>query len=53
MSSSDVLKLIQILEHALHDVGARRNKSASSLPKPLVGDNGSGLNLHQSFAKED
>ena len=52
MSSSDVLKLIRILKHAPHDVGARHNKSATFLPKPLVGDNGSGMHVHQSLAKE-
>src|SRR6202012_6042545 len=44
MSSSDVLKLIQektrvtgLLKFALHNVGARHNKSVTFMPKPLVG----------------
>src|ERR1700742_7493 len=43
---------VQILKYALHNVGARHNKSVTFMPKPLVGDNGSGMHVHQSLAKE-
>jgi len=43
---------VQIPKYALHNVGARHNKSVTFMPKPLVGDNGSGMHVHQSLAKE-
>jgi glutamine synthetase len=43
---------VQILKYALHNVGARHNKSVTFMPRPLVGDNGSGMHVHQSLAKE-
>src|SRR6204780_4534227 len=43
---------VQILKYALLNVGANYGKSVTFTPKPLVGDNGSGMHVHQSLAKD-
>jgi glutamine synthetase len=42
---------MQMLKYVVHNVAHQHGRTATFMPKPLVGDNGSGMHVHQSIAK--
>ncbi|MFO7858633.1 MAG: type I glutamate--ammonia ligase, partial [Ectothiorhodospiraceae bacterium] len=43
---------LQTLKYCVHNVAAAYGKTATFMPKPLVGDNGNGMHVHQSVSKQ-